>query len=84
MVAVQAILFMLAYLVPSIIAAFRDCKRDLAILALNLLLGWTVLGWIAALIWALADNSRKSASEATSAKGFYAEIVWTKNSKTGT
>jgi hypothetical protein len=43
----------LFYFLPSIIAAARS-KRDLAsIFVLNLLLGWTAIGWVIALIWAL-------------------------------
>ncbi len=49
------ILFVLLalYVLPSIIA--RRTPRFAAILVLNLALGWTVLGWFAALIWALAE-----------------------------
>jgi hypothetical protein len=42
----------LLYFLPAIIG--RD-KRDAAgIFLLNLLLGWTVIGWVIALIWAVA------------------------------
>lgn len=41
------------YFLPSIIAAARS-KRDLvSIFVLNLLLGWTAIGWVIALVWAL-------------------------------
>lgn len=40
------------YFLPSIIALVRG-KRDItAIILLNLFLGWTVIGWVVALIWA--------------------------------
>jgi hypothetical protein len=39
------------YVVPSIIAFRRRHHNMAAIFLLNALLGWTVLGWIAALIW---------------------------------
>ncbi|MFZ0818540.1 MAG: superinfection immunity protein [Candidatus Acidiferrales bacterium] len=40
------------YFLPAIIAASQK-KRDAgAIFVLNLLLGWTVIGWIIALVWA--------------------------------
>jgi len=42
-----------AYFAPAIVAADRRHPGKAGILTLNLLLGWTVLGWIAALIWAL-------------------------------
>jgi hypothetical protein len=41
------------YFLPSIIALARS-KRDIAsILLLNFFLGWTMIGWIVALIWAV-------------------------------
>jgi hypothetical protein len=49
------------YVFPSIIAWHRDHHQKVAILLLNLLLGWTVLGWIGALIWAATatkENAR--------------------------
>ena len=44
------------YFVPAIIAGVRGHMDRLAIFALNLLLGWTAIGWIAALIWSLTGN----------------------------
>lgn len=46
------VLATLLYFLPAIIA---HNKRDFAaILIVNLLFGWTVIGWIVALIWACA------------------------------
>lgn len=39
------------YLLPAIVAALRKHPSGWAIFILNLLLGWTVLGWIIALVW---------------------------------
>ncbi len=39
-----------AYLLPSFIAIPK--RNAAAIFALNLLLGWTLLGWVVALFWA--------------------------------
>lgn len=52
------------YFIPSIVAATRDTPRRGAIFALNLFLGWTLVGWVIALVWALAeeDNSSSAAS----------------------
>lgn len=41
------------YLVPTIVAYRIKHHNAAAIFALNFLLGWTLLGWIAALIWSL-------------------------------
>jgi Superinfection immunity protein len=47
---------LLTYFLPTIIAAARS-KRDLgAIFVLNLFLGWTFIGWIVALVWALKHD----------------------------
>lgn len=40
-----------AYFIPTIIAIARHHHQRLAIFVLNMMLGWTVLGWIAALVW---------------------------------
>jgi len=45
------------YFAPSLVAV--DKKKVAAIFALNLLLGWTFIGWVLALCWALADDKRK-------------------------
>ena len=42
------------YFLPTIIA-FGSYRAG-AIFALNLFLGWTLLGWVGALVWALAEN----------------------------
>jgi hypothetical protein len=47
----------LAYFAPCWIALARSHRELPAIVVLNLLLGWTVVGWLAAMIWALARLS---------------------------
>lgn len=44
------ILIFIVYFLPTM-AGFKK-KNRAAIFVLNLLLGWTVIGWIIALIWA--------------------------------
>lgn len=41
------------YFAPSAIASGRGHPNAAAIFALNLFLGWTLLGWVAALVWGL-------------------------------
>lgn len=43
---------LVVYLVPFLIAAARDHDSLVPILLTNFLLGWTVVGWIAVLVWA--------------------------------
>ncbi len=49
------------YFLPSFVAI--GTPRVVAILATNILLGWTGIGWAGALIWALAEQGTKRASE---------------------
>jgi Superinfection immunity protein len=42
------------YFLPTIIASRRKKRNTVAIFALNFLLGWTLVGWAVALVWALA------------------------------
>ena len=45
------------YFLPSIIALARSKRDLLAIFLLNLFLGWSVVGWIVALIWAAKHDA---------------------------
>lgn len=42
------------YLLPAIVG--RKKKNANAIFILNVLLGWTILGWIIALVWAVSKD----------------------------
>lgn len=44
------------YFLPTIIGVARHKKNALAIGALNFFLGWSFIGWIVALVWALAAD----------------------------
>ena len=44
------------YLLPTIIAYNKHKKNAGAICALNILLGWTFIGWVAALVWSLTND----------------------------
>jgi hypothetical protein len=48
------------YFLPTIIAIVRKKSSAGAIFVLNLLLGWTLLGWVGALIWALSADNRET------------------------
>lgn len=57
---ILVILFLLAiYLLPSINAFNRWHKDKKAVLALNLFLGWTAIGWIGSLIWSFTGSNLK-------------------------
>jgi len=44
------------YFLPSILALARNKRDTLAIFLLNLFLGWSVIGWIVALVWAVKQD----------------------------
>lgn len=39
------------YFLPAIIAARRHHRNKTPIFLLNLFLGWTLIGWVGALVW---------------------------------
>ena len=49
-------LIVVFYLLPIIISATRSTEHQGMIFFINILFGWTVLGWIAALIWAIVEK----------------------------
>jgi hypothetical protein len=46
------------HFLPTIIAGLRHGRSVVGIFLLNLFLGWTVIGWVIALVWALRDEPR--------------------------
>ena len=48
---------LLIYFLPTIVG--RRKRNAGAIFVLNLLLGWTLIGWVVALVWALTYEERK-------------------------
>lgn len=45
------------YFLPTLLAAFRRRRNAVAIFALNLFLGWSIAGWVIALVWALSSEA---------------------------
>jgi len=41
------------YFLPSIVAFARGKRDTAAIVLLNFFLGWTMIGWVVALVWAV-------------------------------
>lgn len=44
------------YFVPTYIAFMRNHKNKIPILVINVLLGWTFICWVGALVWALLKD----------------------------
>jgi uncharacterized membrane protein len=58
--AFYVILGILLYFTPTIIAAVRKTKANVKqVVVINLLLGWTFIGWIVALVMSLSDTGRQ-------------------------
>jgi hypothetical protein len=53
---VKAVLGFLVYFIPGIVSVPNKHPQSNGITVLNLFLGWTVLGWIGALIWACCKS----------------------------
>lgn len=53
-----ALLFGLIYFVPAIVAYSKKKSNAGSILVLNLFLGWTFIGWVIALVWATANDTK--------------------------
>jgi hypothetical protein len=50
------VLILAIYFLPSLIGFSKKKKNSGALFALNLLLGWTLLGWVAAFVWSLTNS----------------------------
>lgn len=48
--------FFVMYFLPSIIALARSKRDIVGIVLLNFFLGWTMIGWIVALVWAVKTD----------------------------
>lgn len=44
------------YFLPAIVAFARSKRDAVSILVLNFFLGWTAVGWVIALVWALKQD----------------------------
>lgn len=49
--------FFIMYFVPTAVAQYRKSENITTVVLLNIFLGWTVIGWIVALILAFAGDS---------------------------
>ena len=49
------------YFLPWFVALSGKHRNAVAIFLLNLFLGWSLIGWLAALVWAIAGAENKAA-----------------------
>lgn len=53
---IYLIIVLVVYFLPAIIAYQKKKKNQNAITVANLFLGWTIIGWVVVLIWAVAND----------------------------
>lgn len=53
---IGVILCISIYMLPAGIAFLRGRENTAAIAVLNLFLGWTLVGWVAALVWSIKST----------------------------
>lgn len=51
------LIVVVGYFLPTVISVARSANATAAIIALDLLTGWTVIGWLIALIWSMAGET---------------------------
>lgn len=57
------VLLLFCYLLPTFVAGCRGHHNTMAIFVLNLLLGWTFVGFVAALCWSVTSTSKRESIE---------------------
>lgn len=69
-------LFLVAilYFVPTVIAIFRSHRNCVPVFLLNLLLGWTFIGWVCSLVWSFTDNTASARQLAAAQTNHPAEV----------
>jgi len=55
---ILGILALVLYFLPTILSLILRRRNTLAIFAMNLLLGWSLVGWVVALVWALTKDNQ--------------------------
>jgi len=50
----------LGYFLPTAVAIGKRRTNTMAIFVLNLFLGWTLVGWVIALVWSVSKESRSA------------------------
>lgn len=60
-IVIGALLCLTIYMLPAGIGIIRARSNAVSIFVLNLFLGWTLIGWVISLVWAVADDDKKKA-----------------------
>jgi len=57
------------YLMPTLVALVRDKRGAGSVALVNFFLGWTVIGWLLAFVWASSGKTRSEQKEMMSMLG---------------
>ena len=60
---IALVILLIVYFLPSFVALRRKKSNGNAILVLNLLLGWTLVGWVVSLVWAVSVDKNQKAQK---------------------
>lgn len=55
-IAIALVVLLVPYFIPTVVAISRDHPSKGGIIVVNVLLGWTILGWIVSLAWSLSGR----------------------------
>ncbi len=55
---ILAVVAVVVYMLPAIAASLRGHHKVGSIFVVNLLLGWTIIGWVAALAWSMSKTHK--------------------------
>ena len=62
-IALIATIITFGYLLPGAIAYYKETEKNNLIGFVNLITGWTLLGWVGCLIWAFYDKPGTESEE---------------------
>ena len=54
---VMLMLIAIIYMLPTLVAYARDIPQRRMITVLNIIFGWTLIGWVVTFIWALSAET---------------------------
>ena len=61
MLILNIVILAIIYFIPTVISIIKKHTYKLYIICINIILGWTLIGWLVCLIWSLIDNKKNRA-----------------------
>jgi hypothetical protein len=69
------VLFLALYMLPAMVAYIRKHRQRMAITVLNLLAGWTAVGWLVAIVWACTADVDLGEAGGPLARRFWLTLI---------